>query len=485
MNIFKLLWDRTGKMALSTMGAVGLSAAVGLAGVGAWQYLASSDTKNDTSFTFTQPSADVVYVAGAGSNPYQGGSEGSGSAIRTAVSDDMRLMQRDAQLQVEREAAERASYRVTPAGNPLGGPTEGLGTGQNEANEMVVNSERALQSAQDKIAAISSQVNSAVTAATATKGAAPAAEGAEPGKPAVPSLASAGRDWSKRPDGMASASGNVLNSAYAQSKGGAVNPADVTAGLSKVQGQLNTMKEGLNLRGKPNFGNPMDGSKPSDIQGAVNGSKEGKELDLVRKRSAEIANNKNRAANEGTRAFLASVKNSGGISLTDEDYVTGDTASSEDFHTPTMNGRLNGLNSGMQQEEVEEADRRADRDNIMKWMYIAIPAAVVAMSVIGYCMMMFYKLIKIPIYGWAAAAPFLIAAIAAFGLAMWPMMKLMLASAQYNSAYGGAPGKWGITIASVLIAGCGAAFLGPVASWIGKKVLPIFTKWFGLAGLPV
>ena len=78
MNIFKWITGRAGKVALSAMQAVGLTAVVGVAGIAAWQYLDSPAETNNTFTPAAYDSGEVVYVAGANTGAYAGGSYAGG-----------------------------------------------------------------------------------------------------------------------------------------------------------------------------------------------------------------------------------------------------------------------------------------------------------------------------------------------------------------------------------------------------------------------
>ncbi len=69
MNIFKKLLDKAGKMALSGLQLAGLTAVVGAAGVGAWQYLSAPAEAPEFSLPQYNPGTVVLLLRRTGQNP--------------------------------------------------------------------------------------------------------------------------------------------------------------------------------------------------------------------------------------------------------------------------------------------------------------------------------------------------------------------------------------------------------------------------------
>mgnify|MGYP007016301891 CR=1 FL=1 len=82
------------------------------------------------------------------------------------------------------------------------------------------------------------------------------------------------------------------------------------------------------------------------------------------KRSAEIAGNASRSANEGSRAFLASTRNSGGITLNGGEVSTGQGATSSDYGDAS--GALRGLNTKMDNLMDAEQEFKDARKSLRK-----------------------------------------------------------------------------------------------------------------------
>ena len=107
----------------------------------------------------------------------------------------------------------------------------------------------------------------------------------------------------------------------------------------------------------------------------------GNDLKDISKRSADAALNRNRAANEGARAFLASATSSGGMNI---DSSVGTTQSgSADFAAPEV-GRLKGISNWGDQVTEAETKRDKDRSNLFNLMIAAIAITVIALPIIRY-----------------------------------------------------------------------------------------------------
>ncbi|WP_458401594.1 hypothetical protein [Candidatus Avelusimicrobium sp.] len=125
-----ILNSRWGKTSVSTLRVVGAAAALGVAGIAAWQ-ITGSPEEISPEMAFSSSDADVVYVAGnAGRGAYSGVSYGEGgevqSTIRARLSHSQRMMNAEfekSQLaQSELDAAEGKiqAYKMDGASGGLG-----------------------------------------------------------------------------------------------------------------------------------------------------------------------------------------------------------------------------------------------------------------------------------------------------------------------------------------------------------------------------
>lgn len=460
MNIFKWLTSQSGKIALSAAQAVGLSAVVGVAGVAAFQYLDAPTDNTSFNLGGQYNPGEVVYVAGA-----SGGSYGANGEVQSAfMATPSKAIEMTEKMTLAQKRAEEYDDSVVlsepapsnPQAYQMGG-TEGLGMGANRANEEELkNNPMAL--AQQSLSGVTDAISRAQ--AQAQQQAAAAANG-QPQQGGAGALASANRDWgsSAATRGLSGGGGNAFNSSFVvqdSGKGGkgaagagAVQSPDQVA--KNFRNQISSIQEGARLRARSNFGqNELLADGRDTSLGNARTSREGKDLEFIRKRSVDAAKNKNRAANEGSRAFLASTKISGGMTVVGDNVTTGQGQGSKDFEAATES-QLRGIQSYATGNLDEEAlQRKRARDNIRTWMWIAIPVALAAMVSIP---------IAIASSGWFFGVGYaLAAAIAAVALA--PVITLLSISAKYANTYGGSSlSTWGMTIAGILTAGIGAAFI--------------------------
>ena len=396
MKFLHLITGKAGKFALSALQAVGLSAAVGVAGIAAWQYL---DTPADnTAFNPSQfnNGGEVVYVAGA-----TGGTYGSNGEVQSAFmakpSKALEMIERQEQqaaladeMQDSADMAAGAQIPPTPSmptAYQMGG-SEGLGGGGNVAREEdLKNNPMALaQHSMGNIQGIIAQAQAqAQTQGGAPQGSAEAAAAAN-----APQLASAARDWGR--GALGSGGGNAFNSSFVvQSSGlggsgGAPAAGEAQAVMGDVQQRMaaaNTLADTNMIKGRSSFGGDgLGGSRAASPMGARSGSKEKNELEFIRKRSADAARNKYRSANEGSRAFLASTQISGGLMIDGTNVTTGQGQGSKDFDGDTK-ARLRGIGSHIADVVIPEQDERErDRASLTNWMWATIGAAIAVMITI-------------------------------------------------------------------------------------------------------
>ena len=156
--------------------AVGLAAVVGVAGIGAYRMMGSSE-QPDLNTVFSSGGQDVVYVSGASGGSYGGVVYGSGGAysgggeiqsgIHATLSKDLQLMQADAaradasQPQYVQQEEEITAYKVD-------GNSGGLGMGTTLDREKAsVDMGGSMQAVQSQIAALQASVAQQQEAAAA------------------------------------------------------------------------------------------------------------------------------------------------------------------------------------------------------------------------------------------------------------------------------------------------------------------------------
>lgn len=412
MNIFKWITGRAGKVALSAMQAVGLTAVVGVAGIAAWQYL---DAPVETNNTFTPAAYDageVVYVAGANTGSYAGGSYAGGGESQSSMQISANTLKRlEQQEMAQRAAQEMAEYApdysaavATPSQSYQMGGTDGLGTGANVANEFDLKN-NPMAAMQQSMAGISNMVSQAQAQAQAQQ-----AQAAAPGKQdGSPSLASASKNWGSS-GATGGSSGNAFNSSFAVQDSGKSKGSMSSAEAAKQAGDVlasaqaqaaNMMQEGARIRGRASFGSSgLGDSKNASVQNSRN-SKDSRDLDFIVRRSADAAKNKNRSVVEGARAFLASTKISGGMMISSDNVTTGQGQGSKDFEQDNT-ANLRGIKTwGMG--KLDEVNRRdKDRHDMQTWFWVALGTAIAAAIAIPF--LKHIKLFGVPIVALILAA---------------------------------------------------------------------------------
>lgn len=462
MNIFKWL-GKSGKIALSAAQAVGLSAVVGVAGIAAWQYL---DTPSDnTAFNLggQYNPGEVVYVAGASGGSYGANGEVQSSFLATPskaieMTEKFALAQKRAE-EYEDSVSDEALAPSNPQAYQMGG-TEGLGMGANRANEEELKN-NPMAFAKQSLSGVSDAIAQAQAQAQAQQAA--AAGGQAQGAAPAGTLASASRDWgsSAATKGGSGGGGNSFNSSFvvqdstknggkgAGAAGQNQTPEQI---MKNFQSQVASAQENARLRARASFGEDEMLASDKNLK-ALDGrsSREKSDLAFIRKRSADAAANRNRAANEASRAWLDSTKVSGGMSIiSGESVTTGQGQGSKDFNDATE-AQLRGIQTyATTPLEQKALERKKARDNIRMWMWIAIPTALAAMVAIP---------AAIASAGWLFGSGWIFAAAIA-AVALIPVLSLLITSAKYAKEYSGSSlSTWGITIGSILTAGIGAAFI--------------------------
>ena len=464
MNIFKWLTGRAGKMALSAVQAVGLSAVVGVAGIAAWQYMdAPSDNTAFNPATQYDP-GEVVYVAGA-----SGGSYGANGEVESAfrakpskaieMTEKMTLAQKQAQ-NMEEDVIPSVSVSPTPSAYQMGA-TEGLGMNANDGKgeRMEGNPLSAIQGTMDGMKDV---ISRAQAQAQAQAGAQNPEE--KPGKATLASAKRSGVTGSNAGRGQAFNSSFVIQdsgkSARSRAAAAQGSPEEVGNIFASAQAQANRTVEGMQMRSRSNFGpgsNSLGADKEVSV-GDARSSKEGKDLVFIQKRSADAARNKNRSANEGSRAFLASTKVSGGMRIVGDTVSIGQGSGSKDFDN-VNEANLRGIGKWTNSAVDEATQRMLDRQNLQKWLWKAIATCLAAMIAIP-------LLRKIPIWGTVLAV---VAMLAALAVAATAIVK----GGQFAHKWGGS----GMSTAVIIVGGLMAA--GVLVSFILHDAFAKFYKFIG------
>lgn len=463
MNIFKWLTGRAGKMALSAAQAVGLSAVVGVAGIAAWQYLDSPADNTAFNPAAQYDPGEVVYVAGASGGTYGANGEVE-SAFRAKPSkaiemtEKMTLAQKQAQA-MEDDVIPSVSVAPTPSAYQMGA-TEGLGMNANDGKGEGLDG-NPLAAIQGTMSGMKDVISRAQAQAQAQAGAQNPEE-----KPGKATLASAKRTSA----GSAGAGhGQAFNSSFViQNSGkntgsravaGAGSPEEVGNIFASAQAQANRTVEGMQMRSRSNFGpgnNSLGADKDLSV-GDARSSKEGKDLVFIQKRSADAARNKNRSANEGSRAFLASTKVSGGMRIVGDTVAIGQGQGSKDFDN-VNEANLRGIGKWTDASVDEATQRMLDRQNLQKWLWRAIATCLAAMIAI--------PLLKHSFWGIFAAIAISVAALVVAAVAI-------VKGGQFAHKWGGS----GMSTAVIIVGGLMAA--GVAMAWIFRGA---FQKFFKLIG---
>lgn len=212
---------------------------------------------------------------------------------------------------------------------------------------------------------------------------------------------------------MARASGNAFNAASGSMGGGSVGGA--AGGRGGASGSRSSGSDGYQFSGAMPSGSNVVSAQSAALAGGRTsgsgfiaggrGSTAGKgsrslrdknnDLKDISKRSADAAKNSHRSANEGSRAFLASSQNSGGMSIDG----AGETVStgSADFSTPEASNLKAIGNWGEQQDDY--GDRKEKARKQLAWMWLGTLGGGIALLFAAA-----YALSAIPAGPWKIAA---------------------------------------------------------------------------------
>ena len=301
-----------------------------------------------------------------------------------------------------------------------------------------------------------------------------AAEGEAAG--GAPTLASVQADWGSKFGGSGGSGG--VNSSFAlqdsgknKGKGGSA-PADMAQQMAAMQAQAQSMLESSRIRGRSSFGNTEGlGANRNATIGQGRRSGQGNiELEQVRKQSADIAANKNRAANEGSRPFLASTQLSGGVRVTKENFEANSTQGSTTDFNNSFSGNLGNIQNWGQEQIDSNEKRLKDYINLLL-VWIGVTAGVlVALWIIPKLVKLAETLMDIPAYGAVAAAAVMAVVWVLAVLAILAATSLIVGAAQYAKDYGGG---WLSTLAGLT----GIALAGGVViSFFSNKIYDATSK---------
>lgn len=245
--------------------------------------------------------------------------------------------------------------------------------------------------------------------------------------------------------------GNVFNQASG-ALGGGRSGSNGSAGGSDYQFS-GAMPSGSNLVSAMDTGSgarlQTTGFVPGGRQATIASgkfSRGGNDLQAIAKRSADVAGNSHRGANEGSTAFLAGSNNSGGMRV--EGGVEVGTTGSADFKTPT-NQRLKAVGNAAKKTE-DEAKARQKARNTMTILLLAAIATTIASVLAGYSLIRAGKNAS-PIGIWS-----IIAGMAIIAAAVGTSIATIVKAGQYASRFGGGS----LPLAAGIIGGLCIAVLG-------------------------
>ena len=483
MNLFKWLISKAGKMPISFAQAAGITAVVGAAGVAAISYL-NSPTDNNTSFI--PPSAyeqNVQYVAQGGSGSYGSSYAPNGevaSSFNAAPSQSIRLAnqryEREQRAKALRDAGANPAYdspaedgeegtgMQLPKAYQVGAGDMGLGMGETFDKQM--NSTLATLTKKKKnIPGVSEAITNAQVGGAA--GQPGAGEGASEQKP---QFTKASANWSQGGN-VHAGSGNGVNNTFAiQNSGkngggkgaGGTSLAGANRTMANAQASLKNMQEGARLPSRASFGR-MDGLEGDGNYGGGSAryGRDGRDdLDFIHRQTKKIVRNPRNAPNAGGLPLMASTKLTGGVRVEDGTVMTPRAGTSADLGA--LDRQVNALGSKLNSVQNEGEKRTKKRHELRKWMWWALPLALVLIPMIG---------------TWAdlarSSGPFGIVfwgfAIAAAALALFPIYKLIEAGISYTSMSGGDfSSKFAIALGGFLGGGVALALTVPaIGAWMG------------------
>lgn len=396
MKILNWFKNRSGKVALSALQMAGLGV-VGAAGLFGAYSLLSSPGEEATSISSYNP-GEIVYVSGASGGSYQSAAGGLSSAAPTPGGEKELLVSNKTLQRInEADRRDQISYDFEAQEQQMAqsmqayqmGPTEGLNNDDPAKNLKELTADGGMgamaaqmQNMQNMMAQMQQQATQGAQAGQAQAG---QAQGAQEGQNGLPgALAGFNKGgMAKVSGGGSGGASNVFSIQNSgKNKGGANGGAsmeDAGNALAAAQAQMAAAMEGARMSGKASFGRPeglggdKDASTSKDFLGTGKGANE---LRYVHKRSVDAGLNKNRATNEGSRAFLSSDKISGGMTIASEHLELNEGQSSKDFSTAQA-PRLAGIRQWGDDVLQKDRQRKADRHNLqtMFWWAAGISLA--------------------------------------------------------------------------------------------------------------
>ena len=151
------------------------------------------------------------------------------------------------------------------------------------------------------------------------------------------------------------------------------------------------------------------------------------ELKDISKRSADAAKNQNRAANEGSRAFLASTRNSGGMTV--EGGKELETTGSADFESATKQP-LKAI--GDWKEAQDDYAKKQDKARkLLMWMILGLVVLTLAAAALGYYLISAGKLAS-PVTTWMVVLGWTV-----LGIGMAAAAGVIVHAAMYQKKYNG------------------------------------------------
>ena len=438
MNILAILKSKAGKFVLGLPQKLALTAGLGAAAAGVW-YATGNQSGAPQQEARVRGAVMSSYgreadAAGTMEETIKiSGAQGITSASGGLASAGYDWAADDASLAAVDKLGTNLNGGKTPAARNMAGHSEGLGGN----NDIVINNQKVDANGQALAAAGAAGGTRAASAAMAQRGVMATASGGVSGN---------------MYGGTSSRSGS--GSAGAVNRSG--NSLGMTGGSSyKLSG---AMPEGSTLVASAKFRDVDASFDPSRSARAGRGmdSAEGRTLEQIRKRSAEIAQNANRSANEAGRAFMASSQNSGGIQLNEGELSEGGVMS-DDFEQATIDAR-NNLEQAANDLTEQELQRLQDRTRLKRAMVALVMLTIPAMFAIS-------ALFRKPPWGTVAAI--------AIGAAMAVAISLFMVDAgKYIKKWGGS----GLTTACMIVGPTLLALIG--ISYI-KSVADKLNKFIG------
>lgn len=366
MKLWKLFFNQDGKIGLSALQSIGVAAAVGLAGIGAWQMLSGdSDVNPDTAFS-SYDESEVVYVASGAPSAYDNANYGEGGEVRSGIrvkqSRAMQLMEQDAQRaplaaadSLDRQEQEVQAFKMD-------GSTEGLGMGKNAAKDMGGMTGGNLSAFQQQLA------NLEATTAAKQKEAEAAAQSSA-AQAAANALSTSGKFGPNSQ--MARAGGHNLNSTPLQAS---TRPGDKRGG-SLGGGAADRVGNGNRLPPATREAK-FEGGRESVIEAGRRYQYAGKDdLEAWTKVMAGVTQNAYRSDNDMVAAAMGAGQAPGIMRITGENVTTGGGSSSDFNESGDLTGlgrKLGSLNKAAGEQaalavEYSEAQQslRADLDDFV------------------------------------------------------------------------------------------------------------------------